>query len=263
MLKRSMRPSPTTVIACLALFFAIAGGSAIALQGRNSVDSGDIKRNAVKNSDIANNAVKTGEIRNNHVRTADIQNGQVGEADVADAEAFHIVGAAGEPTLSNGGQGDCIWSPVTELAPGVPVHPAGFYKDPYGVVHLSGLLRRADGPGGDAACDGDDLADSIPFALPPEYRPAELVIFGNALTTDPSDLLFVTAAGDRTSGPITLPGGSVAGSSLAPGSTAISLDGITFRAVGTGGGVGRRDPGDSSGPAAIGDIADAFAELTR
>ena len=53
------RPSPTTVIACLALFFAVAGGSAIALKGRNSVDSGDIKPKAVKTSDIANNAVTT------------------------------------------------------------------------------------------------------------------------------------------------------------------------------------------------------------
>ena len=59
MLKRLQAPSPATTIACLALFFAVAGGSAIALQGRNSVNSGDIKPKAVKTSDIANNAVTT------------------------------------------------------------------------------------------------------------------------------------------------------------------------------------------------------------
>ena len=74
------RPNPTTVIACLALFFAVAGGSAIALQGRNSVDSGDIKKGNVKTSDIRNNAVTTKKIKNNHVRAADIQNNAVGPA---------------------------------------------------------------------------------------------------------------------------------------------------------------------------------------
>src|ERR671916_3119764 len=98
----SRRPSPATVIACLALFFAL-GGSAIALQGRNSVNSGDIKPKAVKTSDIANNAVTTRKIKNNHVRAADIQNnavgtgeirnGQVRTGDIAPAENIHLVGA--------------------------------------------------------------------------------------------------------------------------------------------------------------------------
>src|SRR5918998_4949469 len=113
------RPSPTTTIACLALFFAIAGGSAIALQGRNSVDSGDIKAKAVKTSDIANNAVTTKKIKNNHVRGGDIQNnavgsgeirnGQIAAADVANQQAYQIVGQAGQPTFNTGGEGDCLW----------------------------------------------------------------------------------------------------------------------------------------------------------
>ena len=118
MFKKLGRPSPATVIACLALFFAVAGGSAIALPGRNSVDSGDIKPKAVKTSDIANNAVTTKKIKNNHVRAADIQNnavgtgeirdGQVRTGDLAAQEAFHLVGQPGEPAFSNGVEGDCL-----------------------------------------------------------------------------------------------------------------------------------------------------------
>ena len=116
-MRERRRPSPTTVIACLALFFAVAGGSAIALQGRNSVDSGDIKRLAVKVSDIANNAVTTRKIRKNHVRASDVQNdaigtgelrdGQVRVADLAPAEPMRLLGAVGQPSFGNGGQEDC------------------------------------------------------------------------------------------------------------------------------------------------------------
>lgn len=45
------------VMATIAVFVALGGG-AYALDGRNSVDSGDIRRNAVKSSDIATNAAK-------------------------------------------------------------------------------------------------------------------------------------------------------------------------------------------------------------
>ena len=45
------------VMATIAVFVALGGG-AYALDGRNSVDSGDIRKNAVKSSDIATNAAK-------------------------------------------------------------------------------------------------------------------------------------------------------------------------------------------------------------
>ena len=45
------------VMATIAVFVALGGG-AYALDGRNSVDSGDIRKNAVKSSDIAKNAAK-------------------------------------------------------------------------------------------------------------------------------------------------------------------------------------------------------------
>jgi hypothetical protein len=52
----SGRLSYANVISSLALFAALTGGTALALEGKNTVDSGDIKKNAVKTSDIAADA---------------------------------------------------------------------------------------------------------------------------------------------------------------------------------------------------------------
>lgn len=51
-------PSPAMVVAVIALVAALAG-SAVALQGENSVKSNDIAPDAVKGKDIASNAVKS------------------------------------------------------------------------------------------------------------------------------------------------------------------------------------------------------------
>jgi hypothetical protein len=236
------RPSPSTVIACLALFFAVAGGSAIALQGRNSVDSGDIKPKAVKTSDIANNAVTTKKIKNNHVRAADIQNNavgtgeirdaQVGSGDLADPEPVHRVGAPGEPAFGNGGQGDCIWTGLPG-ATGLP-GPA-FYIDGMDRVHLSGYVTSSNGAGGDAACDTDPSAeDQLVFVLPPGYRPEGAPAFSAILNAA------VTIVG--VDGFIGDPGLVPGGVYLAPPSTPTTsaLDGISFRIPTPGSGLGRR-----------------------
>ena len=246
MRNRPRRPSPATAIACLALFFAVAGGTAIALQGRNTVDSGDIKPKAVKTSDIANNAVTTKKIKNNHVRAADIQNnavgtgeirnGQVRQADLAPAEAFHRIGTAGQPPFGNGGQGDCLWSKF--FAPGAdPFESPGFYRDPYGQVHLTGALVNSDGPGGDVACDGDDINESIIFTLPPGYRPLKLNVL-NAFQFDGVngvvEQLIVNGDAPVVSGPVVVPPGAVIPFSLgADEGQQVILDGLNFRAAGT------------------------------
>lgn len=49
--------SAPMAVAMLALFVAVGGGSAMALSGKNSVNSGDIKPDAVKSSDINDGAV--------------------------------------------------------------------------------------------------------------------------------------------------------------------------------------------------------------
>ena len=251
------RPSPTTVIACMALFFAVAGGSAIALQGRNSVDSGDIKKGAVKTSDIRNGAVTTRKIKNNHVRAADIQanavgtseiaDGQVGVADLTPPEAYRRVGAAGEPAFINGVEGDCIYTNAS--APPIRVNPVAFYKDPQGRVHLSGIAQQADGPGGDAMCGGagdESIEDRTVFILPEGYRPANDEV---RQITDTISLLIVGTT------PIVTPGGTVpAGAVFDLSDTGAILEDISFRAAGPGTGLPRRGGGSGSLPGSISDL---------
>ena len=70
------RPSAPLVISCVALFVALSG-SAIALQGKNTVDSGDIKPGAVHQSDIAKSAVGPLNLARHAVVTGDLADGAV------------------------------------------------------------------------------------------------------------------------------------------------------------------------------------------
>jgi hypothetical protein len=56
-------PSPGLVVGVVALIAALSG-TAIALPGKNTVDSGDIKKGAIKTSDIARGAVTDAKFRN-------------------------------------------------------------------------------------------------------------------------------------------------------------------------------------------------------
>jgi hypothetical protein len=77
------RPSPATVISIVALFVAI-GGTAYALPGTNTVNSGDIINGQVKNQDLHGDAVASGKIENGQVRQVDLRDTAVDSAKVED-----------------------------------------------------------------------------------------------------------------------------------------------------------------------------------
>ena len=249
MLDRFRAPRPATVIACMALFFAIAGGSAIALQGRNTVDSGDIKAKNVKTSDLANNAVTTRKIKANGVRTGDIQNGGVRKADLAPDEPYRKVGGAGNPAFSNGGEGDCVWSNV--VAPPFRANPGAFYKEKSGRVHLTGYISSANGPGGDAACGSaapdDDVEDRVAFILPEAYRPQN-----DEIRLQGTDTFIIIGSTPLVAPTATVPAGAVFDLS---GTGFLLLDDISYRAAGPNTGLPRRST------SARGDILGALEEL--
>lgn len=64
------------VVGYIAIFIAL-GGTAVALPGRNSVDSGDIQRKQVKRSDLALNAVDGTRLADGAVAGADLSSGAV------------------------------------------------------------------------------------------------------------------------------------------------------------------------------------------
>jgi hypothetical protein len=70
---------------------------------------------------------------------------------LATPEAWHEVGALGEPPFLDGWLND---SPPLETT-------AGFYKDPFGVVHLKALISSG--------------TNDIIFTLPARYRPGHVL----------------------------------------------------------------------------------------
>ena len=102
---RRWLPSPAMVIALIALISGLAG-TAVALQGRNSVKSNDIAPKAVNGSDIAANAIKGKKIAKNAVSGAKINDGSVGSADLdvfrTDLGATEVVTTSG-PAVPLGG----------------------------------------------------------------------------------------------------------------------------------------------------------------
>jgi hypothetical protein len=167
------RPSPSMVVALIALVVALAGtayaavhvpkGSVGARQLKKaSVTKKKIRKNAVTRAKIHKNAVTGIKIKNRSILGHDIRLKSVGKvpsAGVADTayslaplEPLHLVGAAGEPAFEPGAGNVGL---VTE---GALSQPVGFYKDHDGIVHLEGFAN----PG----------KEEFVFRLPVGFRPA-------------------------------------------------------------------------------------------
>jgi hypothetical protein len=210
------RPSPATVIACIALFVALGGVSYGFATG--SIDTREIADNTVRSKDIRNNNILTRDLRNNDVRGIDVRNNtlrgrdiapnsitddQIDESKLAEVpsagllggrppasyaaaaqETVHLVGAADEPPFQSG-----------FVAEGGDTLAPGFWRDSLGTVHLQGSVTGAGG---------------TVFTLPDGYRPTGTVRFAVATETGS------TSAVVDADGLVTLP-------------ESASLDGISFR----------------------------------
>jgi hypothetical protein len=217
-----MRPKLTyaNVVATLALFIAIGGAGAFATSrlGKNSVGARQLKRNAVTTAKIKKKAVTAAKVKNGTLTGAQIgfasltgaqidtsTLGTVPTAEKANTlaapEAFHEVGATGEPGFQNS------WHNFPQ-EPGNPV-TVGFYKDQEGVVHLKG---RAEGG-----------APETIFQLPPGYRPASGGSLGFAVICSGCN------EAKANTGNLTIAGSD--GAVKAPAEAVrAGLDGVTFRA---------------------------------
>jgi hypothetical protein len=69
---RSYRPSHTTVVAYLSLFLVLTGGTAVALNGSNTVFSDDISDGQVKRADLGGGAVSGGKVVDSSLTSADV-----------------------------------------------------------------------------------------------------------------------------------------------------------------------------------------------
>ena len=125
-------------------------------------------------------------------------------------EPWHVIGTANEPGFQNG------W---TNFDPsGWSLTTAAFYKDPYGVMHLKGVVK-----GGTVSHTGSGIIFSLPYGYGPEQDEVQAVLSNDALGR------VIVERGSSTSD-----GRTVGWVHAAPPSNSawVSLDGITFRAAG-------------------------------
>jgi hypothetical protein len=136
------------VMATIAVFLVLSGGTAVALSGSNTVFTDDIVNGEVKVTDIGQGAVMTDEIANGQVRAADIGDGEVKSADIANGQvtaddlatnsvrADEIAdGQVKSPEIGNGEV------QAEDLASGVKPGASGARA--WGVVTFTGVLAHS------------------------------------------------------------------------------------------------------------------------
>jgi hypothetical protein len=93
-------PSPAATLAFIALVAALSG-SAIALPGTGSVDSGDIKNNSVGTKDLRNNHVRGKDVRNNSLTGGDVRNNSLTGNDVNESTFGKVPSAGSADNAAN------------------------------------------------------------------------------------------------------------------------------------------------------------------
>jgi len=154
------RPSPAVVIAFVALFVALSAGAVANLPGVGRVNSGDIRNNSVLSKDI----------RNRTIRGKDVHNETISARQIRDPEAYHRVGATGEPPFKNGAHNF-----------GFGYSTTAFFKDNEGIVHLRGTMTATNA--------------KVAFTLPAGYRPAQILDIG-VIAKGATGLIYVHPNGD-------------------------------------------------------------------
>jgi hypothetical protein len=80
-----MKPSPSMIVALLALFIALAGGAYALVVPKNSVKSKQIKNGQVKRTDLGANAVDATKVADGSLNGAEIADGSLNGAEIADS----------------------------------------------------------------------------------------------------------------------------------------------------------------------------------
>ena len=168
---RISRPSPALIVAVIALMVSLGGtGYAAFTLPRDSVGTQQLQNGAVTAAKVKRHSLTGAQINLKKLGTVPTARaagqaltasprgpasgaltGQYPNPAIAPAEPVRLVGSAGQP------QFDVEWTNV-----GNGFQPAGFYKDPFGTVHLQGDVMRPD----------PNAQDAVIFFLPPSYCPA-------------------------------------------------------------------------------------------
>lgn len=89
------RVTYANVMSTLAVFLMIGGGAAIALPGKNTVDSGDVKNNTLTSADVKNNSLKSADLKDGKAVTgADVVDDSLTGADISEGSLAEVPSAA-------------------------------------------------------------------------------------------------------------------------------------------------------------------------
>jgi len=103
---RPRSPSPSMLVAVLALFVALGGSSYAALHvgsrqiANNSVQSVDIRNNSVRGADIRSQAVHSTDVRDNDLRGRDIRSNTITGDDILESSLGTVPAARDAQTLA-------------------------------------------------------------------------------------------------------------------------------------------------------------------
>jgi hypothetical protein len=150
------RPSPAMAVAFIALLAALSG-TAVALPGKNTVDSGDIKKGAVKRSDVGRNAIVGGKVRNGSLGGADVRNDNLTGTDINESTLGQVPSANtanSATTASNATNADKLdgrdasdldelWAKVDSTAPSIVRGNGTTGLEGPAVVGVTGTYRIA------------------------------------------------------------------------------------------------------------------------
>jgi hypothetical protein len=190
-----LRPrSAYDVMAALALFLVVTGGTAFAVVAANQVNSQSIVNGQVKNEDLAPNSVGTGKIADGSIGNADLAPNSVGTGKVADnsltgadINVNTLPGSEDWHDMDNVASTSCYGSHDTGFSfcsnndganrsewhnrpnqSGEDYDGVGYYRDREGIVRLKGLAQCQD-YGSSKFCNDSRLTI---FYLPDGYRPS-------------------------------------------------------------------------------------------
>ncbi len=205
-----MRPKLTfaNVVSCLALFAALGSGAYAATHlSKNSVGAKQLKKNAVTTAKVRKEAITAAKVKKGTLTGTQINVSTLGTVPtartaqtataLAPPEAWHEVGAPGEPAFQFG------WHNVPSIEKAQTV---AFYKDQGGEVHLRGVATEGK------------YEEPI-FQLPPGYRPSKNVSM--AVAGEPGKVTTLVVLGPEEAAP---------GAMYPYEGKSVSLNGITFRA---------------------------------
>lgn len=149
-------PSPALAVAFVALLAALSG-TAIALPGKNTVDSGDLKRGAVKTADIARGAVTGAKVRSRTLTGAKVMDDSLTGAKIDETTLGRVPSASTANSANTANTANSANTANTaNSVGGVTMSRIDFRRadvsaeGPVTILNVGGLQLRAQcGPTGD------------------------------------------------------------------------------------------------------------------